>query len=327
MSPMPMKVPTEEIVAAYRETGSVWRTAQRVGLCGQSVWERLRAIGHPLRGQKWTAEERERLREMVGHFTLTQLAYELGRPYGSVATKISEMGLAGRSRRRGPQKLPRGGGFDKATTLKRIRELEKFDGSVRQYARARGIHLDPFIKAVQKHALDWWNAYVRTQSDLPAAQCEYCEGEFYPMTKKQRTCSRRCSSHLRADRSYFGGKRKLAIGMAEGVCQLCSQSKKTLAAHHILGKENDPENDALIALCNGCHREVGTLAGRKFTETAEGWEALINLVMLRRMGGRDDLGGVHTLVEIDVLTPEEVAEDVADETEPERVVIVVRELP
>jgi len=292
------------------------------------VWERLRAIGHPLRGCRWTSDEHARLREMAGEYSITQIAHELGRPYGSVADKISVMGLSG-LRKREKIALPRGAGFDKQTTLHRIRELEKYPGSVRQYARANSIRLDPFIKAIQRHNMDWWNGYVRKNSDLPVEKCAYCGAEFYPMTKKQKTCSRRCQAHHRTDQQYFGGKRKGAIGMAEGVCQLCGQAKKSLSAHHMRGKENDPENEALIALCAGCHRVVGILAGLKFTDTAEGWEALINLAMILKVGNRKDLGGVHTCVDIELLTPDEVAESDMDEVceaTPERAEIRVEEL-
>jgi len=303
-------VPTEAIVEAYRSTGSVWRAAQRVNLSGQTVWERLRAIGHPLRGSKWTSDEVARLREMVGGYTLTQISHELGRPYGSVATRISEMGLSGSPRKR-PTKLPRGAGFDKASTLKRIKLLDQFDGSVRQFARSQGVRLDPLIKAIQRHAPDWWSEYARRNSDLPVAHCEYCEGEYYPMTKKQKTCSRKCQSHLRADRTYFGGNRRKAIGMAEGVCQVCEQKTKSLHAHHVFGKDNDPDNEALIALCAGCHRLVGSLAGRHFVENPESWESLINLVLLRRFGDQERAAGVHTLVEFDILDADEIADEEA----------------
>lgn len=309
---MTQAVSTEQVVAAYLKTGSVWRAGRLLGLSGQSVWERLRAIGHPMRNRLWSSEEVARLYEMAGEFTITQIAHELGRPYGSVAERLSRLGVSGRLKRP-QQKLPRGAGFDKETIRRRIRELDLFGGSIRQYARANGVRLDPLIKAIQRHDLAWWNRYVRSHSDLPAERCAYCEAEFYPMTKRQKTCSRRCQSHLRTDQSYYGGRRKYAVGMAEGVCQLCEQQKPVLAAHHALGKENDPDNEVLVALCNGCHQTVGQLAGRKFTEQADGWEALINLVMLRRMGGQPDLGGVHTVVQIQRLTAAEVAEEMGNE--------------
>src|SRR6266540_1840449 len=47
----------EQIVAAYRMTGSVWKTARRLGLVGQSVHERLRRLGYPMAHQEWSEDE------------------------------------------------------------------------------------------------------------------------------------------------------------------------------------------------------------------------------------------------------------------------------
>lgn len=295
-------MPTSEVVAAYRETGSVWLAGRKVGLSGQSVWERLTAIGHPLRGAKWRDDEIALLREMAGEHSIAAIARQIGRPYGSVATKLSELGVSGR--RKHSVKLPRGAGYDKATTTRRTKEVDRFGGSLSQYCRANGIRLDPFVKALQQHCPDWWRTYSRSHTDLPQEQCPYCGATFYPMTKKQKTCSRRCQANLRNDTQYFGGRRRAAIGLSEGVCQLCFEKKDRLAVHHMRGKENDPHNSDLIALCNGCHQLVGALAGRRFVESAEGWENLIGLVMLRRYGDRPSLAAVGTYVEVTLETLE-----------------------
>jgi hypothetical protein len=46
------KFETEEIVSAYLRTGSVWKAGKLLGMAGQSVHERLRAIGHPLSNRR-----------------------------------------------------------------------------------------------------------------------------------------------------------------------------------------------------------------------------------------------------------------------------------
>lgn len=40
-----VKVPLEKVVESYNRTGSVWKTAKEVGLCGQVVYKRLRKAG------------------------------------------------------------------------------------------------------------------------------------------------------------------------------------------------------------------------------------------------------------------------------------------
>jgi hypothetical protein len=107
------------------------------------------------------------------------------------------------------------------------------------------------------------------------------------------------------DQNYFGGKRKQTIGLAEGVCQICERTpKKALSSHHVIGKENDPDNEILVALCSGCHNIVTQLGGRNFTESQ--WESLISFVWLRKNGAdamRDALS-LHVCVDIDVDTAE-----------------------
>ncbi len=48
------KATNQEIIDAYKATGSIWRAAKALGLCGQSVWERLRALGYPIASRKWS---------------------------------------------------------------------------------------------------------------------------------------------------------------------------------------------------------------------------------------------------------------------------------
>lgn len=302
------QIPIEDVIAAYLETGSVWRAAQRLNLAGQTVWERLRGVGHPLRGTKWTTGELDELRRLSSDHSLTQIAHALGRPYGGVACKASELRLSGSYNRRGQQALPRGAGYDKATTLKRVREVGTFDGSLRQFCRANGIKLDPFVKAIQRHAPEWWTDYTREHSDLPQVECPYCGVTYYPMTKKQQTCSRRCSTQMRDDAAYFGGRRREAIGMRAGVCQLCGrEGAKGLSAHHVFGKDNDPENEVMVALCAGCHQLVSHLAGRRFVEDPTALEALIGLAIVRRRADSGHRNSVWVSVTIDHLDGEDEA--------------------
>lgn len=297
------RISTEAISTAYRETGSVWLAGVRLGISGQSVWERLHAVGHPIARARWTEEELLALHKMAESHTITDIAATLGRPYGGVACKLSELGLGNNYGNRA-RKLPRGGGWDKATTQRRVRLLDNFDGSLSQFCRANGLKLDLFVKAIQRHVPEWWTTYTQTHSDLPEATCPNCGATFYPMTKKQITCSRRCTTHLRNDAQYFGGKRRLAIGMAEGICQLCMEEKPSLSAHHMLGKENDPENEYLIALCMGCHRLVGDLAGRTFAASTDGLERLLLLALTRRSGLVSTLKELWVHVDIDFIGEE-----------------------
>lgn len=295
------KVSNEQVIAAYRATGSVWQAGKRLGIVGQSVWERLKALGYPMRATRWTAAEFAELRALAGHCTISEIAHRLGRPYSSVATKISQLGIGSRVGNRRRRKTPREPAFTGAEAVRHMAGLEAYDGSARAYCIANSLSLELLVKAIQRECPARWDEYARRRSSLAERACPECGRAFTPLTKKQACCSRECSKWLRVDRQYFGGRRKSAVGLREGVCQLCLSSEKTLSAHHVAGKENDPDNLELIALCSGCHQLVGILAGGAWIRDPERWEFAINLALVRQLSGDETPPAyVHTCVEIEM---------------------------
>lgn len=280
----PLKASTEHIVAAYRETGSVWKAGKQLGMAGQSVHERLRAIGYPLARRSWTQEETAELKQLMANgLTISDVAHRLGRTYAGVACRASRTGLP--STRERPRRIPRGAGYDKVAVGRHLKTLESTGVKVTQYARAQGLDVDTLVMAFQRHYADRWRDYLATHSPLPEKVCEYCEDVFIPANGKQRFCTRACGTRSSTDRTYFGGRRRETVGLAEGVCQLCGRKDaKGLSSHHVLGKENDPGNTELVALCPGCHKIVSHLGGRAFVDDPRAWEALIALAWTRRHG-------------------------------------------
>ena len=304
------RIETEQIVKVYRETGSVWKTGKQLGVSGQSVWERLRALGHPLQHQTWSADEIGELTVLAGQCTIGEIATRLGRAYAAVACKMSEQHLGSRYGNRQQRKKTRGG-YSTKRMRQLIGQLEAYGSSIRSFCRQQSLDLEYFITRVQACDPAFWADYTRRKSDLTARVCLYCRTTYYPLTKKQQSCTRQCATRARTDRQYFGGRRREAIGLSAGMCQLCMTAKPILAAHHVLGKQNDPNNEYLIALCNGCHQLVGLLAGRVFAETEDGWENLISLVLSRRLADKNRAGGtefvgVHTCVDLDWLTRDDL---------------------
>jgi 5-methylcytosine-specific restriction endonuclease McrA len=312
------RVTIEQIVEAYRSTGSVWKTAKVLGVCGQSVHERLRAIDYPMGGSRWTKEEYEELAELAKTCTISRIAEQLGRPYYGVAIKLSRLGLANRFGNRQKRTVRRGTGLNKETVSSYAKQLSLHPGTLRQFCRMNSLGIDTLVAAFQKYTPDFWNEYAQKHSELQKEVCPYCNIDYYPMSAKQKTCSRKCTADAKRDAEYFGGNRRNTIGLAEGVCQLCLQHKeKGLSSHHVLGKENDPDNTCLVALCPGCHQLVGQLAGRKFVDTNEGWENLITLVMGRRMAenGKEYVGAFAS-VDLEYLKAEDLAEEIYETDNP-----------
>lgn len=302
MSPARQVVTNEQVITAYRDTGNVWKAGRALGIAGQSVHERLTHLGYDLPSRTWTQAELDELAALAGHVTVGEIARRLGRPYHGVATKLSRLGIGTRYGNRVKVKVPRGAGYDKASLKRYIREIDATNDLVSRFARRNRLGVEGLCQAIERHFPEWWEQYRRAHSDLAETQCKGCDLRFIPSNARQEYHSRACGSNKRRDDSYFGGNRSQTIGLAEGICQLCSrQVTKGLSSHHILGKENDPENLSLIALCQGCHKVVTLLAARTFVDDAGAWEDLIILAWLRRHGA--DVGfGVTVSVSIEVET-------------------------
>lgn len=282
------RVSAEDVVQAYQETGSGWAAGKKLGITGGSVYERLSKLGYKVSNPQWTDDEFAELERLVdARVTMSEIAARLGRPFAGVAAKASRNGLHVRKGRSARTKLPRGVGYDKESTRKNLNLYYNYSGTVTKFARSQGLGVESLVQAFQKHFPEEWGGYVASHNIGETRTCEYCQEYYFPQNGKQRFCTRKCSFDSRRDHEYFGGKRRTAIGWGEKTCQLCERSNiKGLSAHHVLGKENDPEDTYLITVCTGCHQIITLLAGKKreFVDDPSKWESLISLVWIRRHG-------------------------------------------
>lgn len=306
------RVSIEEITNAYRETGSVWKAGKRLGISGQSVHERLKSIDYPMLVRRWTAEEDGELDALLAAgLPAGKIGSRLGRTFAAVTCRMNQLELRVQPSPADP-KIPRGAGYDKASINKHLSAIERAEVPPTRYCRANAMSIDVFVAACQQHFPERWEQYLATHNGLERKTCPYCSREFVPANGKQIYCTRKCGGSAITDANYFGGKRRQTIGLAEGVCQLCGAHKtKGLSSHHMLGKDNDPENECLIALCAGCHKIVTMLSTRNFLDDGSSWETLIQLCWMRKNGPRIASGDLDrhwfaTYVEIGI---EEMDED------------------
>lgn len=185
--------------------------------------------------------------------------------------------------------VPRGRGYDKRSIAKRLKKLEAFKGTLQQFARKEGLEANALVVALEDGRFpERWLKYVAENGAPAELACPYCSKTFVPNNANQSFCSRKCSEHARTDQAYFGGKRRETIGLGEGTCQLCgAKPKRGLQSHHVVGKQNDPENQWLVALCSGCHSLVTDASRRLFLREEQGWTRLRRLVELRVAGVLD----------------------------------------
>lgn len=300
-----MRVSTEQIINAYKQTGSVWRAGEMLGISGQSVSERLRAADYPVNHPEWSEEEYQFLADNAGTMTIGQMAAKLGRTYAAVALKISRNNLGSRYGNGLKRKVPRTEKYLKAKIKEYIEAIDSSNVKITSYANSNNLEIEPLVYAVQRFYPDWWQKYLDVYAVAPEQQCPNCKTMFRPLSKKTIYCSRKCGNEYRVDQSYFGGNRSNTIGLAEKTCQLCARTNvEGISSHHVIGKENDPDNEFLIALCRGCHQIVTLLGGRNFITNNETWEALIQLVVLRKYGASKEIKSVWCSVDLELLTEE-----------------------
>jgi predicted transcriptional regulator len=93
------KASDQQILEAYSRHGNIWVVGKELGMCGQSVHERLRKLGVQKGVRVFSKEELETLmREYTKNCedrTLGLLAERMGRPKSSICTKARELGLTG----------------------------------------------------------------------------------------------------------------------------------------------------------------------------------------------------------------------------------------
>ena len=96
------KVSDQEVIDAYRNHGSVWKASKHLGICGQSISERLRRLGFD-NSRNWTQEELDLLCEMYKRQrpNLDELAAILGRNKTNICRKARQFGFTDQARKKG----------------------------------------------------------------------------------------------------------------------------------------------------------------------------------------------------------------------------------
>lgn len=91
------KASDQELAVAYREMGSVWLVAEKFGMIGQSVHERLARLGIANSKNTLTEAEIDRLKEeywiAADTGKLAELAKDMGRAKTYICHKARELGL------------------------------------------------------------------------------------------------------------------------------------------------------------------------------------------------------------------------------------------
>jgi hypothetical protein len=96
-------------------------------------------------------------------------------------------------------------------------------------------------------------------------------------------CTPYCQRKAKKDEEYFNGRYRDTIGYASRTCQICSKLAPSGQSHHVYGQRNDPDAEALVWLCAGCHQLV-TILGNRAGWTGLTWENLVRYSWMRKRG-------------------------------------------
>lgn len=96
------KISDEQIKVEYEKHGNIWKVGKTVGLCGQSVHERLVTMGINKGKNVFSTSDREELKKEYFEYRdsgrLDLLAKRLGRTKPFICRKAREMGLTDQAR-------------------------------------------------------------------------------------------------------------------------------------------------------------------------------------------------------------------------------------
>jgi Holliday junction resolvase len=157
------KATDEEIVQAYRQDNNIWRVAKKLGMCGQSVWERLKKLGELKSMNLFTQEEESLLRENYATYAekgdLEELAKLLNRTKNFICRKAQELGLTNQGRKKGWLRIP-----DKIikNLFEKYRKSKRF--SLNIFCHKNNIAPTTFWHRCKELFPDEWEAVVELHS-------------------------------------------------------------------------------------------------------------------------------------------------------------------
>ena len=162
------KATDQQIIQAYKECGSCKKAARKVGICYQSVHQRLKRLGVPMpyKHKRFTQTELDRLRRDYVRYRdwgrLDELAAEMDRPKTSICLKARRLGLTTYRR---PQ---RQAGKWKYMTEKEARVIfEKFRETKRltieQFAKREGFGYVGFNQTMMRFFPDEWDVVIESR--------------------------------------------------------------------------------------------------------------------------------------------------------------------
>jgi len=235
------KFSDDEVVACYKKHGSVWKVAKELGLCGQSVHQRLCKIGANNPSKKYLEAELQKIRDLYnsgferGDGKLRALAAQLGASVHSVCRFARKMGLTN---------MRRTCAHDFAVKL-----VERQKKHIRENGHPRGAlglkHSEETLKIIGKKSELAWKRMTAKQKQERAVKSA--------MTRDKRgvlVLNNRQSASWKAGWREIGGQRKYFRSRWEANY---ARFLETLKANGVIAKwEHEAETFWFTGVKRGC---------------------------------------------------------------------------
>lgn len=175
------RVSDEDVVAAYRRHGSVWKAGDELGICGQSVHERLVKLGLNNPVNVFTKEDEVYLADRYVLYRdagkLQDLADEMGRTKQFICRKARSLGLTTKSysrdgMRNGLNEMPIGVAAPIWECFKRQPE------GVSDFCHSRHYNIQSFTDAMNRYFPDEYDLVIEAKGSRDTARARGMDFEF-----------------------------------------------------------------------------------------------------------------------------------------------------
>lgn len=156
----------EQVLSAYRETGSVQKAAEKLGGCGASVHERLVRLGASTPINVFTDADRERLlREYVIYRDagrLDELALSMGRTKQFIARQAGKLGLTDPHAPNTKRRVWKGMSQEVAQVI--WDDFKTSSLGLGHYCRSKGYDDLGFARTMREHFGDEWDHVIELKA-------------------------------------------------------------------------------------------------------------------------------------------------------------------
>lgn len=285
----------DEVLKVYREkNNNLWETGKVFYAPGGEIRRLLITIGVKIEQSEWTENELTFVHRSVSMQAMlaSEIAEELGRNPAVAMAKCNEMYDQPLPTISKLKKMPYGKGYTKRNAAIRIKELAGMPGlCILNYCKH--YHFDPklLVQSFKAYYPERLPSIASNLENVVFSTCPYCGLEYANRKfNGANFCSDACNRKSKVDARYFGGKRRVTLGVRTKTCQACGAKHDALQVDHIIRKGNDEKNEHMIALCPGCHRIKSALAIHKRLTTSKAALQAIIAMALAEMDG-ETLGG------------------------------------